>query len=230
MERLAPDYKKGSFIFLALSLVTLVTLIIAFFTPPLSGPFCQADCYNYPFHNISDRFPRDYYWMYPAIVLNLLYIPATVFIYISNTQRKLSGITAIIFGCAGALLLVADYFVQVSVIQQSLINGETDGIAMLSQYNPHGLFIVIEELGFFLISLSFIFLSFLFPKNLQYSKPVKYIFNAGFIISLLSMIIIFSTLGMKREYVYEITVISIVWLVFIINGFLIFLHYSKNIA
>lgn len=230
MERLTPDYQKGSYLFLALSVVTIFTFFIAFLTPPLSGPFCQADCYTHPYHNISDRFPRDYYWMYPAIILNLLYIPSIVFIYISNSQRKQSGITAIIFGCAGALLLVADYFVQVSVIQPSLINGETDGIAMLSQYNPHGLFIVIEELGFFLISLSFFFLSYLFPKNVRYSKPVKYIFLTGFIMSILSMIIIFSTLGLKREYFYEITVISLVWLIFIINGFLIFLHYRKKIA
>jgi hypothetical protein len=33
-------------------------------------------------------------------------------------------------------------------LQPSLLAGETEGIAMLSQFNPHGLFIILEEPGF----------------------------------------------------------------------------------
>jgi hypothetical protein len=47
-----------------------------------------------------------------------------------------------------------DYFLQVSVIQPNLLLKETDGIALLSQFNAHGVFIVLEHVGFFMMRLS----------------------------------------------------------------------------
>jgi hypothetical protein len=41
----------------------------------------------------------------------------------------------------------------------SLMNGQAQGIALLTQYNPYGVFIVLEELGYLLMSLSFLFLA-----------------------------------------------------------------------
>jgi hypothetical protein len=34
------------------------------------------------------------------------------------------------------------------------MHGETEGITLLTQYNAHGIFIVLEELGYLLMSLS----------------------------------------------------------------------------
>jgi hypothetical protein len=51
----------------------------------------------------------------------------------------------IVFATISCTLLVGDYFIQISVIQPSLLKGETDGIALLTQYNPHGIFIALEE-------------------------------------------------------------------------------------
>ena len=72
----------------------------------------------------------------------------------------------IIFGTLGLGLAVAsmaviaiDYFIQLRVVQPSLLNGESEGLAIMSQYNPHGVFIALEELGFLLAGLAFCFLA-----------------------------------------------------------------------
>jgi hypothetical protein len=52
-------------------------------------------------------------------------------------------------------VLITDYFIQVSVIQPSLLAGETDGISILSQFNPHGIIKVLEEIGLMFMILSF---------------------------------------------------------------------------
>jgi len=71
-----------------------------------------------------------------------------------------------------ALTLLADYFVQLTVVQPSLLAGERDGIALLSQYNPHGLFIALEELGYLLISLSLVCLMPALPPATRLERTV----------------------------------------------------------
>jgi hypothetical protein len=56
-------------------------------------------------------------------------------------------------------VLLGGYFVQFSMVPVSLMNGQSEGIALLTQYNPYGVFIVLEELGYLLMSLSFVFLA-----------------------------------------------------------------------
>ena len=57
-----------------LGILTFVTFVIAVATPPLSGPYCTGSCFTYPFDGIASRFPRDYYWMVPAILLSISHI------------------------------------------------------------------------------------------------------------------------------------------------------------
>jgi hypothetical protein len=55
------------------AVLTIGTFAIAIATPPLAGPLCAGGCFTYPYSDIASRFPRDYYWMYPAMLLNLVY-------------------------------------------------------------------------------------------------------------------------------------------------------------
>ena len=47
-------------------------------------------------------------------------------------------------------------------MQPSILLGETEGFALLTQYNPHGVFIALEDLGYFLMGMAFVFLGALF--------------------------------------------------------------------
>jgi len=66
--------KFGYYMAIITTLLTIVTFGIAVNTPPFSGPFCKGPCFQYPYLDIAGRFPRDYYWMYPAIVLPFSYL------------------------------------------------------------------------------------------------------------------------------------------------------------
>jgi hypothetical protein len=60
---------------------------------------------------------------------------------------RIRGQIGLSFALIAAGVLLSIYFVQFSVVPVSLMNGQTEGIALLTQYNPYGVFIVLEELG-----------------------------------------------------------------------------------
>lgn len=222
-------YRFGYYVSILLSVLTFGTFIIAFLTPPLSGPGCQANCFEYPYLDITSRWPRDYIWMFPAMVLTIVYVIFFVCIHFwAEEKRKLFSLIALIFAALSTLILVTDYFIQVSVIQPSLINGETDGISILTQYNPHGLFIALEELGYILMAISFLFIAFVFQKNNRLEKSIRWTFMTGFWLCFISLAIISITHGIRREYIFEIIVISIDWFVLIITGLITAKVFKRN--
>lgn len=213
--------KLGFYASISTAVLTSVTFVIAILTPPLSGPFCQNTCFTYPFVDITSRFPRDYIWMYPAILLMLSYIALSVGIhYFASAEKKIYSHIGFAFALISATVLVSDYFLQLSVIQPSLLNGETDGIAMLTQYNPHGIFIALEDLGYLLMSFSFLFMALVFSGS-RLEKRIKAVFMTGFILTITSLISTSLLYGINREYRFEVIAISINWLILIISGILL---------
>lgn len=204
------------------SLLTVITFAIAVSTPPLSGPYCLGSCFAYPFLDIIARFPRDYIWMYPAILLTIIYLILMVCIHqYAADDKKVFSQMGLSFAIIAAAILTTDYFVQVSVIQPSLINGETDGISLLTQYNPHGLFIALEDLGYLLMSLAFFCSSPVFSRPTKLEKSIRWIFILGFVLTLAGLITITVTYGIHREYRFEVFVITINWVVLIVSGILL---------
>ncbi|MDD3654886.1 MAG: hypothetical protein PHO01_12050 [Desulfotomaculaceae bacterium] len=123
----------GFYTAISTTVLTLVTFGIAILTPPLSGPYCTGSCFEYPFLDIVSRFPRDYYWMYPSILLSLIFVVLMVCIHhYASKEKKVFSQIGLSFALISAAILISDYFIQISVIQPSLISGETDGIALLS--------------------------------------------------------------------------------------------------
>jgi len=219
--------KFGFYASISTAVLTIVTFVIAILTPPLSGPFCRSNCFLYSFLDIASRFPRDYIWMYPAILLMLSYIILSVCIhYCAPAEKKIYGHIGLVFALISATILIADYFLQLSVIQPSLLNGETDGIAMLTQYNPHGIFIALEDLGYLLMSFSFLFIALVFSGS-RLEKSIRMVFMSGFVLTILSLVIISFMYGIHREYRFEVISISINWLVLIVSGILLSRFYKK---
>ena len=219
---MATGRKLGFYISIATAAVTTLTFVMAVLTPPLSGPWCEGDCFDYPYHEIASRFPRDYYWMYPAMIVSLLYVMlvACIHQYAPEDKKVFSNI-GLSIALMSAIILVSNYFVQISVIQQSLLLGETEGVAILSQYNPHGVFIALEEIGFLLANISFFSLIPVFPKSGAVNKALRLTWLIGFLLALLCMVAISFFYGIMREYFFEIAIISIVWLQLIITSLLL---------
>lgn len=213
------------------TLLTVVTFIIAFNTPPLSGPGCTAGCFTYPYSDIASRFPRDYFWMYPSILLSLVYYVLMVAIhYFAPADKKVFSQIGMSFALISTATIVIDYFLQLSFIQPSVVLGETDGIALLSQFNPHGVFIVLEEIGFLMMSLSMLCMAPAIVGNTKVEKAIRWLFVACFTLNAIALSLYTVFYGIHREYRFELATISINWLTLITTGVLLSIMFGRALA
>jgi hypothetical protein len=220
----------GYYISLFTAVITIITFGIAICTPPLSGPFCKSGCFEYPYLEIISRFPRDYFWMFPAIILSFSYMLMMISVHKAvPPEKSVFSLAGVAFAVISTLILSADYFVQVSFIQPSLLAGETEGIAMISQFNPHGLFIILEEMGFITMNISFIFLAPALTSSTRIERSLRLTFIIGFSLMLLSFAALVLIYGINREYRFEVIIISITWIELIIVCIL-FSKYFKKIS
>lgn len=216
----------AKYVSLATAFLALITFTIAILTPPLSGPFCAANCFVYPYHDIISRFPRDYLWMFTALPLTICHLLMMIAAYVVyGKPRNILGLTGIAFAVMSTLLLFTNYFVQVSVVQPSLLAGERDGIALLSQFNPHGLFIALEEVGFLFSIFGLACIATLFSGVALLEKAIRRIARLFVLLAVLAFFWLTYQYGVKREYRFEVVIISLAWLELIILGILIFLHF-----
>lgn len=222
-------YRFGYIIAILTAVLTVITFGIAICTPPLAGPFCLGDCYEYPYTDIAERFPRDYYWMYPAMVLTLVYLAlmATLHQWAPRTKKIYSQV-GLTFALIAAGTITIDYFIQVSVIQPSLLNGEYDGIALLTQFNAHGLFIVLEDFGYLMMGIAFLPLAFIFNRHNRLENSIRWLFLSGFILTILSLVFVSLRFGIHREYYFEVAAITINWLVLITAGILLAILFKRD--
>lgn len=210
------------------TLLTVVTFGIAIFTPPLAGPYCTGGCFEYPYADIGSRFPRDYIWMVPAIFLSLVYYVLMVCIHhFAATDKQVVSHIGLSFALIATAVFVIDYFLQLSVIPPSLIQGETEGIALLTQFNGHGIFIALEEVGFFMMSMSMLFMAPVFSGKGKLEKAIRWTFIACFALTILSFILYLLFYGLNREYRFEVASISINWLALIGSGVLLSLIFKR---
>lgn len=229
MNKTTVNFKFGYYISLVTSILTVVAFATAILTPPLSGPWCEGSCFQYPYTDIASRFPRDYYWMFFAMPSFLFYLIMMVCLHqVVIPGKKHFSMIGVAFAMMATMLLFSNYFIQVSVIQPSLLVGETDGIALISQYNAHGIFIAVEEIGFLFICISFFCCLPVFSNVSSNEKAIKWTAIVSLILAIISFIIISAIYGINREYRFEIAVISIAWLETIILSLLL-ARYFKNV-
>jgi hypothetical protein len=214
---------------LIMSVLTVITFGIAFATPPRSGPFCtMSACLTAPYTNIAAFFPRDYVWMYPALLVTAIFVVfmACIHHYASH-DKKIFSLIGLSFGVMSAALIMIDYFIQLTVIQPSLLRGELDGLSLISQYNPHGIFIALEALGYVLMSVAFVFAAPVFASHDWVERTLRWLFVAGFVLAVGLLIVLSLLYGHDLEYRFEVAVISIDWIVLIISGFLLSIVFRR---
>lgn len=209
---------------------TVITFSLAITAIPNSGAGCRDNCFEYPYLNTLSEFPRDYLWMPPAMLLIVAYVILVVSIHAYAAQhKKIYSQIGLSFALIAAGILLGDYFIQFSVVPISLMNQQTDGIALLTQYNPYGAFIVLEELGYLLMSLSFLFLAPVFANGSRLESVVRWVFIAGFVLTMIFLVVISINYGLDRMDRFEIAVISINWLVLVINGALLSVVFRRRL-
>jgi hypothetical protein len=213
-----------------LSILTIITFGFAMTAIPPAGPYCPDNCMSYPFPDILLYYPRDYYWMYIAVFQLFAFV---IFIvtnhFIVSASKKLYTFLSISFTLISATVLLIAYFTQFSVVPISVMKGETEGIALLTQYNDHGLFIAMEELGYITMSIALFFLAFAFSKNTRIERIIRIILITQLFLSIIAFIFYSMKFGIERSYLFEVVTISINWLVIIVVGITIGVNYKKKL-
>jgi hypothetical protein len=222
--------KFGLYSSLSITLLTIITWGFAMIAVPPAGPYCPGDCMSYPFQDILLYYPRDYYWMYLAIFQLFGYL---IFIvsnhFITQIEKKLFSFLSVSFALITAIVLLIAYFVQFSVVPISMMKGETEGIAILTQYNGHGIFIAMEDLGYITMSISFLFLSFIFSLKNRLERTIRVILISAFLLTVLSFIFYTIRFGIDRSYRFEVAAITVNWLTTITIGILVSIFIRKRL-
>lgn len=225
------DSRFGLWAALGNAAATLVTFGIAIATPPLSGPWCRQDCFSYPYLDIAARFPRDYLWMVSALPTTLLDVAFILALQArARPERRLIGKFGVVLCAMAALTILGDYVLQLAVIQPSLLAGEVDGVSLLTQYNPHGIFIALEELGYLLMSGSLACMALTLPGATGLERVVRWLFGCGFIASLAALGYCVLRYGHRRAYIFESAVISIAWLTVIPGALMMAVVFRRDLA
>lgn len=219
--------KFGLYSSLALTILTIITFGFAMIAIPPSGPYCPGNCMEYPFSDLLTYYPRDYYWMYLAVFQLFAFIVFVVSMhnYASN-EKKIFSSLAVVFALISTTVLLAAYYIQFAVVPISMMKGETEGIAILTQYNGHGIFIALEELGYITMSIALFFLAPVFPSANRLNKAIRWILFLPLFLNILSFVYYSITSGIDRNYRFEVASITIDWLFLITGGILISIYFK----
>lgn len=209
------------------ALVTAAAFVAAVLTLPKSGPFCVQNCVGYPYTDIAAYIPGDFVWMYPALLPAPLFVILLTGVHERAARRRFSGL-AVSFSLMAATLLTADYFIQLRVIQPAILKRELDGLAPLTQYNPHGIFIALEDAGYLLMGVAFLFAALALPAGDRLYRGVRGVFlcgSAAVIVMFMGSAIAY---GYDLEYRFEVAAITVDWTVLVLVGALLAVAYRRE--
>lgn len=212
-----------------LTFLTLVTFGLAMIAIPPAGPYCPGDCMSYPYSDLLTYYPRDYYWMYMAIFQLFAYLIFIISIhFIVPRIKNLYSFISMAFALIATTVLLIAYFTQFAVVPISMMKGESEGIALITQYNGHGLFIALEELGYITMSISFLFLAPVFSGKKVLGKSIQIILLLQFVLMIVAFTLYNIKFGVDREYRFEVAIITIDWVVTITIGILVCIFVKRT--
>ncbi len=202
-------------------LVTVAFAAVGVATPARSGPFCGQiwPCVPAPYTDVAQFIPGDYLWLIPGIALAPVFVVlmASIHGWAPEPTRIFSRI-GLAFAVAYAVVIGADYFVQFAVVIPSLQSGEIESLSLFTQYNPHGLFIAGEALGYLTMSTALLFAAPAFAGG-GIERAIHWLFVAGFVLALAAFIGFWLVGG--DLVAFEVSVLSINWIVLIASGVLL---------
>ena len=211
------------------ALLAAVSFGVAVTTPPRTGPFAApGSVLAYPYAAAAQFVPRDFVWMYLALLMMLAFLVlAACILEHSEVDRKVFGTIGLCLSAVSFAVIAMDYFIQLRTVQPALLRGELDGLAILSQYNPHGVFIALEELGFLVMGLSFACLALaLGASRLERVTRWVYLVSAALLIA--AFVGMSWYFGLGIEYRFEVTAIFIGWLTLMSSGLLLALAFRRS--
>ena len=91
-------------------------------------------------------------------------------------------------------------------------------------YNPHGIFLAVESLGYLMLSVSLLFEAAVFAKG-RVERAIRWVFVTSFALAIGSLGV-FSVSGYDI-IAFEVTILTINWIVLIVSGALLGIIFKR---
>jgi hypothetical protein len=167
--------------------------------------------------------------MYPAMLVPLVFVVLMACIeHQAADDRKLLGRIGLCFVLISAASIVTDYFIQLAVVQPSLLKGETEGLSLISQYNPHGVFIALEDIGYVLMGVGFVFAGAVFTGESVLERALRWIFILSGLVTIAALPTLAILFGQDLEYRFEVTALTVNWTALIVTGVLLSVFFNRT--
>jgi hypothetical protein len=204
---------------LLLALVAAAAFGLGITTPPRSGPYCTGNCIVYPFTDATQFVPRDYRWVIPGILLVPVFVVVAACIHaLVQVGRRHLSVAGLCFASMAAAIIGIDYFIQFQVAEPSLVHGETAGLALFSMYNPHGVYIALEDLGFLTLCVAFLFVGLGVPRITRLAGAIRWTLVVAALLGFATFAAMAWHFGLDLEYRFEVAIITITWITLLASG------------
>jgi hypothetical protein len=225
----AASRRVGMWAAAATAALAAVSFGVAATTPPRTGPFAApGTVITYPYSTAAQFVPGDFAWMYLAVLMMLAFLVLAVCIRGSAVHdRNVFGTIGLSLASAAFAVIGIDYFIQLRAVQPALLRGELDGLAILSQYNPHGVFIALEEFGFLVMGLSFAFLALALGSS-GLERATRWVLLVSSALMVAAFVGMSWYFGFGLEYRFEVAAITIGWLTLMVSGSLLVFVFRRH--
>jgi hypothetical protein len=123
----------------------------------------------------------------PSLILAPLFVILILCIHNSAPDnRKILGQLGVSFAVICAAILSIHYYVQLTVVQQGLLNNQTAGLWQFAAPNPHSLFWTLAALGYGFMGLALLCAAPIFFEKTE--RAIKWLFIANGIVGILFVV------------------------------------------
>lgn len=226
--------KLGFWFSILTALASAAALVIAMTTAPArSGPYCLVgfvdSCVTYPYTDVAAFVPIEYIWMAPALLMALLFMVVVGCIHQNAAAgKKVFSQLALSFAVVAAAVHAMNYFIQLAVVQPSLLKNEVEGLSLFLQYNPHGIFVALEDLGYLLMGVAFMLVAASISRREKLARAIRIIFYTSSALAIGSLFYYALAYGFDLEYRYEVAAILIDWVTLIVAGPFLGIYFRRS--
>jgi len=204
--------------------VLVAVFAAAFFLIGIFGtPYTAIGHYPYVPATINYT---DYAWLYPAFLLAPAFVVLMACIHRSAKEdKKIFSQIGLSFALIYAAIITVVYFTQWTVVLPSILSKETDGLALFTQYDPHGFFVALESLAYLTLNAALLAIVPIFSGG-KLGLGLRWLFAVSFF----AVVGSFAGLSLLQDniVVFEVVIIAIDSTVLLATGILLGVLFRRS--
>jgi hypothetical protein len=123
----------------------------------------------------------------PSLILAPVFVIFMLSIYqIAPEEKKILGQLGLAFGVVCSAILSLHYYIQLTVVQQGLLNNQIEGLWQFATPNPYSFFWTFAALGYGFMGLALLCVAHIFEEKTD--RTIKWLFIANGIIGIVFLV------------------------------------------